>query len=195
MSEDQTVEVVEALEVPDELTSLKQRADLLGLSYHPAIGLAKLRAKVLAALEDPVEEEVEEKVADFDATPFAESEHVRNNRLRQEAMELVRIRISCMNPNKKEWEGEIFSVGNGLIGTQKKFVPFNNEEGWHVPRCIYNMIVSRECQVFVSLRDARGNAIRKSKIIKEFAVEVLPNLTTDELQELARRQAMAKSID
>jgi hypothetical protein len=32
-------------------------------------------------------------------------------------------------------------------------------------------------------------------MIKEFAIEVLPQLTQEELDELARRQAMAKSID
>ena len=77
----------------------------------------------------------------------------------------------------------------------KKYVPFNADEGWHVPTIIYKQLVNRECQVFTTVRDARGNASRKGKLIKEFAIEVLPQLTPDELQELARRQAMAKSID
>ena len=40
------------LPVPDELTSLKQRADMLGITYHPSIGLDKLRAngKTLIAI-------------------------------------------------------------------------------------------------------------------------------------------------
>ena len=187
MSEVQNEDV---LEMPDELSSLKARADLLGLSYHPSIGLDKLRDKVANAIAG-VKEEVDPVVQ----VAAVESESAIRNKQRNDALELVRIRVSCMNPNKKEWEGEIFSVGNGLIGTQKKFVPFNNDEGWHVPRCIYDMIVSRECQMFYSHKDARGNATRKSKIIKEFAVEVLPALTAEELEELARRQAMAKSID
>lgn len=187
MSEVQNEDV---LEMPDELSSLKARADLLGLSYHPSIGLDKLRDKVANALAgtkevaEPVEQE-----------EVVESEVSLRNRQRSEALELVRVRVSCMNPNKKEWEGELFTVGNSLVGTQKKFVPFNNEEGWHVPRIIYNMIVDRECQIFTSVRDNRGNSVRKPKLIKEFAVEVLPPLTAEELGELARRQAMAKSID
>lgn len=176
----------DVLEMPDELSSLKSRADLLGLSYHPSIGLDKLREKVASAIAGN-NEEVD--------VPVVESAHAANTRIRNAALELVRIRVSCMNPNKKEWEGEIFSVGNSLIGTQKKFVPFNNEEGWHVPRCIYDMIVGRECQTFVTKTDSRGNKTRKPKLIKEFAVEVLPPLTGEELEELARRQAMAKSVD
>lgn len=187
MSEVQNEDV---LEIPDELTSLKARADMLGLSYHPSIGLDKLRDKVMNAIAGNKEEP--EVVAELVAT---ESEDAIRTRKRNEALELVRIRVSCMNPNKKEWDGELFTVGNALVGTQKKFVPFNNEEGWHVPRIIYNALVDRECQIFVSQRDNRGNNVRKPKLIKEFAVEVLPNLTVAELEELARRQAMAKSID
>lgn len=176
----------DVIEMPTEMESLKARADLLGISYHPSIGLDKLRDKVNAALV-PTEED-KPVVVD-------ESESAVRRRQQQEALELVRIRVSCMNPNKKEWEGEIFSVGNNLVGTQRKYVPFNIDEGWHVPRIIYNMIADRQCQVFVSVKDERGNTVRKGKLIKEFAVEVLPQLTTEELTELARRQAMAKSID
>jgi len=178
----------DVIEVPSELASLKARADLLGLTYHPSIGVDKLREKVTAALAGEPEE-----VKPVSAQ--VESEDDVRRRQKREASELVRIRVSCMNPNKKEWEGEIFSVGNSLVGTFKKYVPFNNEEGWHVPRIIYNHLTERTCQIFVAMRDERGNTIRKSKTIKEFAIEVLPQLTSDELAELARRQAMAKSID
>ena len=49
--------------------------------------------------------------------------------------------------------------------------------------------------MFYTATDARGNKVRKGKLIKEFAIEVLPPLTKEELEELARRQAMAKAID
>ena len=170
---------------PDEMTALKARADMLGIAYHPSIGLEKLREKVNAALVDPVVE----------AVSATESEAAARLRMRNEALELVRVRVSCMNPNKREWEGEMFSVGSSLVGTQKKFVPFNNDEGWHIPRIIYDFMRERECQIFYSVKDARGNVSRKGKLIKEFAIDVLPPLTPDEMKELARRQAMAKSID
>lgn len=80
------------------------------------------------------------------------------------------------------------------MGTFKKYVPFNADEGWHVPRIIYNQMAERQCQVFVTRKDERGRSIREGKLIKEFAIEVLDPLTTDELAELARRQAMAQSI-
>ena len=181
--------------VQDELPTLKARADMLGVTYHPAIGLEKLKAKVTAALSGEVESSVV-AVADKPAAaaPEVETENAKRLRLKRHANELVRIRVSCMNPAKAEWEGEIFTCGNSLIGSVKKFVPFNAEEGWHVPRVIYEQMKERQCQIFVAVRDARGNTSRKGKLIKEFAIEVLLPLTKEELHDLAQRQAMSKAI-
>ena len=170
---------------PDELTSLKARADLMGISYHPSIGLEKLREKVNAAL-------AVEKPAGVAAE---EDEAAQRRRAIEEATKLVRVRVNCMNPAKKEWSGEIITVGNSVVGTHKKYIPFNAEDGWHIPHIMYEALLGRECQVFVTVTDSRGNKSRKGRIIKEFAVEVLPPLSQEELAELARRQAMAGNVD
>lgn len=174
----------------DELTTLKARADLLGISYHPSIGLEKLREKINAATSDEVTQ-----TNAVQASPQEENVNQKRARLKKEALELVRIRVTCMNPAKAEWEGEIFTVGNSAIGSVTKYVPFNADAGWHVPRIIYQQLVERQCQVFVTKTDSRGNKSRQGKLIKEFAIEVMPPLTPAELHELAQRQAMAKAID
>ena len=178
------------LETQDELSVLKARADLLGIGYHPSIGLEKLKAKLNQALA-PAEKETDETKEN----QVGETEKERRIRLKNEAAALVRIRLTCMNPNKREWNGEIITAGNRTVGTFKKYIPFNAEEGWHVPKIIYNQLVERQCQIFYSVKDARGQSTRRGKLIKEFAIEVLPPLTQVELDELARRQAMAKAID
>lgn len=189
---DQDIEQTEQEVVVDELTTLKARADQMGISYHPSIGLEKLREKVNAylAAENP-EPEVPAVV---EGAPV-ESEAERRGRKRREANELVRVRVTCMNPAKSEWEGEIFTAGNSLVGSFTKFVPFNADEGWHVPRIILNQILQRQCQIFTTVRDSRGNSTRKGKLIKEFAVEIMDPLTPEELAELATRQAMQRSVD
>lgn len=175
----------------DELSALKARADMLGVSYHPSIGVEKLREKVNAALAG---EEKETKAEGTGIGAQAESDAQKRKRLQDEASKLVRIRVTCMNPAKKEWEGEIFTVGNSGVGTYKKYVPFNIEEGWHVPNIIYEAMKERMCQVFVSTKSKNGVTMRQGKLIKEFAIEVLPPLTKEELHDLAQRQAMAKSV-
>ena len=186
----------------DELASLKARADLLGLTYHPSIGVEKLREKVAAAIagtppvtDTPNEFETPLTKGLAPAQPRAETEVEKRLRLKQEATKLIRIRLTCMNPAKKEWDGEIFTAGNSVIGSVKKFVPFNADDGWHVPYIILQMIQDRMCQIFVAATDSRGNKVRKGKMIREFAVEILDPLTKDELAELAARQAATKAID
>ena len=188
---DNTEDLIEA---PDELTTLKARADLLGIGYHPSIGLTKLKEKIAQALAEE-DEGSAPQVPSASATEVVESEGQRKQRLKKDAAALLRIRLTCLNPAKKEWDGEIITAGNSTVGTFKKFIPFNAPDGWHVPRIIYNQLVQRECQIFVSVRDGRGNMTRTGKTIREFAVEVLPPLNQDDLDELARRQAMAKAID
>ena len=191
MNEIENEEVI----VQDELTTLKERATLMGLKFHPSISLDKLREKVNAATDESDEPDVEVVSAKVVAPVIEETMNQKRNRLKKEALALVRIRLTCMNPAKAEWEGEIFTIGNALIGSVKKFVPFNADDGWHVPTVILQQLQERQCQVFVSAKDARGNNVRRGKLIKEFAIEILPPLTKEELEELARRQAMSKAID
>ena len=186
----------ETIQAPDELTTLKARATSMGLNFHPSIGVDKLREKIAAALNGTDEPEATPVAAGAEtAQPVQETANEKRLRLKREALKLVRIRTTCMNPAKKDWEGEIFTVGNTVIGSVKKFVPFNVDEGWHVPYCIYEMMRNRMCQVFVTGKSRNGVVTRQGKMIKEFAIEVLPQLTQEELDELARRQAMAKAID
>lgn len=69
----------DVIEMPSELDSLKAKADLLGVSYHPSIGVEKLREKINAALsgQDVVKEEA--------PVVAAETESERKARKRREA--------------------------------------------------------------------------------------------------------------
>lgn len=185
--------------VQDELTALKARADVLGVQYHPSIGLDKLRAKVAAAMSDDpaAKADAEDEPSGAAGTAPApeapvESEGARLRRLKQEANRLVRIRLTCMNPAKKDWEGEIITVGNSLVGTLKKFIPFAAEEGWHVPQIMLEMLQARQFQHFYTEKSKGGIGVRRGKLVREFAIEILPDLTAQELKDLGQRQAMAR---
>lgn len=195
MSDVDQVETTEEVTMQDELAALKERADLMKISYHPSIGLEKLREKVNKAIESSGDADEEQEAPAEPKKAGKETPTERTKRLQEQALKLVRIRLTCMNPAKKDWNGEIFSVGNNAVGTVKKFVPFNADEGWHVPHIMYEMIRDRQCQVFTTVKTKHGVSVRQGKLIKEFAVEVLPDLTEQELKELARRQAIAKNTD
>lgn len=162
------------------LDELKDLADGLGLKYHPTISAAKLADKIEEFASEPEE------------APVAPTKKKTPKEIRQAATKLVRVRVTCMNPAKRDWDGEIFMVGNRHTGTLRKYVPYGVD--WHVPQMILDMIKARQCQVFQSVkrRTAGGDiSSREGKLVKEFAVEILPPLTEKELAELAQRQAMA----
>jgi len=174
MSEVEQVEVQET-----EREALERQATQLGLKYHPSISDEKLRERVAEALS------ADNELADD--KPVATQ--TKSKKGRNDALALVRVRVTCMNPNKKEWEGEIFCTGNAELGTIKKMVPFEVE--WHVPRIILNMIKRRQYQTFVTKKTPNGGKIKVGKLVREFAVEELPPLSEKELAELKQRQLMA----
>lgn len=180
----------------DRLEALKEYADEKGIKYHPSIGEQALEEKIrefeAAASAEPTVETASEPTQAAPAATKTETPRERMRRIKNEQLKLVRVRITCMNPNKKEWEGEIITVSNALVGTIKKYVPFNAEEGWHIPQIMLNVLKEREFQHFHIVRDDRGNKVTQGKQVKEFAIEILPALTEEELKELARKQAVRK---
>ena len=175
------------------LDELKHRADLLGISYHPNIGEKKLLERINAKLDEKTPETgvtADEIVTTNKVTkPHVDPEKQKLIQAKQKALQLVRCRITCMDPAKKEYEGEIFCAGNALIGTVKKYVPY--ETVWHVPRIILNMIKARQYQTFYTEKLPNGLKAKRGKLVRAYAVEELPPLTPKELQELRQRQAMA----
>ena len=181
----------------DELTILKERATKLGISFRANIGIDSLKEKIAAAMSDTPEETKEETIAtpaDNKGDVPVESKMAMQARLRKEANKLIRVRITCMNQNKKDWEGEMFTVSNSLVGTLKRYVPFDNSEGWHVPQMMLNMIKERKFQSF-STKKVNGVKIREGKVVPEFSVEIMEPLNKEDLNKLADRQAQANSID
>jgi hypothetical protein len=200
MNEETEMDAVE--DTMDELAVLKQRADIMGIKYHPNIKLESLKAKVAAKLDGEVgngyeDEEIEtintatKAMAADTFTPLKKETPAQlKEKRKQEALKLVRIRVSCMNPVKANMKGEIFCVGNSEMGMIKKFVPFNAEQGWHVPNIILQEIKNKK---FVSHYSTKiGNkTVNQHKLIPEYSIEILDPLTPEELKDLANRQLMS----
>jgi len=174
-----------------ELDLLKLRADQLGIKYHHKIGAVKLNKMIDAelAVPEPAMQQANVPIA----TAITSGQH--RVQLTKEANRLVRIRVANMNPTKKAWPGEIYTVSNSVIGSIRKYVPFNNEEGYHVPQMMLNMMQEKECQIFINKKLPGGIEENRPKIIKELNIEILPSLTLNELQTLAATQAASHSLD
>lgn len=172
------------------LSGLKSKAKALGVAHSPNISAETLSERIK---EKVAELEAAEQPEPVPEVVVPETPQRRRVRLRREAAKLVRIRVTCMNPAKREWQGELFSVGNTAVGDYRRMVPFGVE--WHVEQIMLNMIQERKYQMFRTLRNAQGETYKEAEFVKEFAVEILPALTPTELKALAQRQAMAAGTE
>jgi hypothetical protein len=201
--EEEEAEVVQP-EGESEIELLRKRANLMGIKFHPMTGVKKLKAQGLT--ENQIEEQKNEVISVpsslspglqklYGGPPMSQEQYLRenDNQKRKNINRLVRIQIACMNPSKSEWEGEIFSVGSAKLGTFKKYIPFNSTDGWHVPYILYEALKERKYTQFYNAKGPRGEKIRKGRLAPEFSIQVLPPLTKEELQELAQRQALART--
>ena len=201
---------IEAILTPppaqDEKALLMQRARLMGIRFSNNIGVEALRAKIAAQMEagEPVRDDEEDEAPKTSKTPPAMAENQGvvtkmtvpqiRQKLTSEQLKLVRIRITCLDPKKKDLPGEIFTVANKFIGTVRKYVPFGEvtENGYHVPFCIYTMLKNRKFLSIRTKKSKNGTDQVETSYVPEFAIEVLPQLTSKELRELAIQQAAAK---
>lgn len=168
-----------------ERDSLKALADQQGLTYKDNIPTDRLRALVYGsvdAVDEPVAV-VEESLAD------------KRLRIRNAALKLIRVNITCMNPAKAAYTGELFTIGNSIIPTITKMVPFGTPEGYHIPQILLDHIRGKEFQTFIPKKGKNGIDTVTSKCIREYAVEILPSLTPTEIQEIAKLQAMKSTQD
>lgn len=187
----------EDLPMPDELTMLKKRADFMGIKYSNNIGVETLRARIVEHMEGRATE-----VESSAATPLLISKEDDKQKprmslrtfLQRDNMKLIRIRVTNLDPKKKDLPGEILTMANEYIGTVRKYVPYgeHTENGYHVPNAIFKMMKRRK---FQSIRSVKipgaigGNNFRTEQSwVPEFAIEVLPPLTREEIAKLAANQ-------
>lgn len=186
----------------DELTLLKARADQLGIKYAHKIGLETLRKKITDKLtggDDDEDEKEDAPSANAEGVTLTKTqrEQLLRKEIMAEQMALVRLRITNLNPNKRLLHGEIFTVANAYIGIVKKFVPFGEvtEDGFHLPKCIYTQLKNRKFLDIKTTKDRKtGNINVSQRWVPEFALEVLPQLSAEELRDLAIAQATAGGV-
>lgn len=180
-----------------ELDVLKSRARMMGIEFSNNIGVDTLRERINEHLQA---ETLRDQGPDLEPEeePATENKLSPRQQMMAEQLRLVRVRITNMDPKKKDLHGEILTVANRMIGTVRKFVPFGaaTENGYHIPFCIYNMMKEREFLYIRSFVDPQTRQLRQeTKYVKEFAIEVLEPLTPAELRKLAISQMNAGGND
>jgi hypothetical protein len=203
MNEDTQTLAAQAAEynAGDEMSVLKQRARLMGIVFSNNIGIEALKAKITVkqsedevsyseavALPNPLIGETQE-------TLIAKPRTLRQAQMEDE-MKLIRLRITNMDPKKKELPGEILTFANEVIGTVCKYVPYGEvtDEGYHVPHCLYTILKNRKFLNIRVTKTPNGQSKVSQSWAQEFSLEVLPPLTKADLMRLGTAQMAAGVI-
>ena len=187
----------------DELTLLKERAKVMGIPFSNNISLETLRKRVADKMEGKDEApevnaltgdpEIAQALATKPLDPKANAIALRKL-MHAKQMRQVRVRVTNMDPKKKDLPGEIWTVANEYLGTVRKFVPYGEQtdDGFHIPYCLYRLLDSKRFLHIRDVKDRTTGIVRQDKVwAKEFSLDVLPTLTQGELDRLAAAQAAA----
>jgi hypothetical protein len=193
-----------------KLQHIRAQADMLGVTYHHRAGIAKIQQLIDDHLIAQNTTEIPEPGAEASIRtepiakgypdkiiPMTEAEYKKETQreARMQVGALKRVRITCLDPNKKNWPGELISVGSAKLGTFKRYVPFDTEEPWHIPKIIYDVLSERMCSVPVKKKDSRGHKTTAYKQIKAYSITIEEPMTQPEIDELARQQALAGGLE
>lgn len=187
----------------DELPLLKERAKVMGIPFSNNISLETLRKRVADKMEGKDEAPEVNALTGDPEIAHAMAAKPLNQKANEVAlrklmyatqMRQVRVRITNMDPKKKDLPGEIWTVANEYLGTVRKFVPYGEQtdDGFHIPYCLYRLLDSKRFLHIRDVKDRTTGIVRQDKVwAKEFSLDVLPALTQAELDRLAAAQAAA----
>ena len=183
----------------NSMTDDEMRQELAdnGVTLHHKTGTKKL-ASTLAEVrtkeykEDPKKSDL---TGPSEAAKAAKAKHLATMQTPEKlAMKLTRVVVTPNDPAMVNYPGLIFSVGaTGLNNGRmvKKFVPFNNEEGWHVPQIILNQIENGQMQKFKTVVRPNGEKVLEPYLTKKFNVRILDPLTPEVLKRVAAANKVA----
>lgn len=172
--------------IQEELTNLKQMADTLGINYGKNIGIEALKQKI------------QEKRNSLEKAYIRKDINEIRKKAKKEALKLIRCRITNLNPDKRVLHGEVWTIANTYIGKVSKYVPYDEAgQAYHLPKCLFDFLKTVQ---YTEVREVLSGNSKNKKVYKmkkspEFSLEILPQLTPQELKDLAIEQDKKGSID
>lgn len=147
--------------IQEEMDSIKERLDLMGVKYHHNAKLETLKTLL------------DKELKGNEATAEPKSKDAENT---AKALELLNCAINCNNPGKRQLKGEFVTVGNSVLGHHTYFVPYNcpEAEEYVLPRMVIDALKERR---YLSKTEEMVKDIheRSFYMAPEFTVSILGN--------------------
>lgn len=123
---------------------------------------------------------------------------LRRKVVRAQALKMVRCRIKNLDPADSMLPSGLFTVVNKYTGKVSKVIPYGEEfyeNGYHVPQILLNDLAGRKFAMRKEVKGGNFGVKRyKTTMVRKFSIEILPDLTKKELQNLAMNQQASGRI-
>lgn len=118
---------------------------------------------------------------------FTVDDTVKDTSLEAQAKKLIRVKITCYNPDKNKIGGEIISVGNSVIPEQRKFIKYGTP--YHISQLMLNVLKEKTFTRYRKI-DTKDRKTSEPYQDKEYSIEILPPLTSEEYEAIRQRQLL-----
>ncbi len=167
-----------------DLEQVRAKAKELGIEYHPAMKAETIQYKIDEFLnrqpdiiQPPVKDETPEQT---------------EARLHREALALIPITITSMDPGDANLTGVIVSVGNRKLGQISKAIPFGYK--WYMPKILVDHLAEQQFCRNSMIPTPGGNERLHTQWLKKYAIQYHDMPTPAELKELAKAQAVGNEL-
>lgn len=167
-----------------DLEQVRAKAKELGVEYHPAMKAETIQYKI---------DEFLNKQPDIIQPPVKdETPEQTEKRVLQEAMALIPITITSMDPADASLTAVVASVGNKKLGQISKAIPFGTK--WYMPKILVDHLAEQQFCRNSMVPVPGGNERLQTQWIKKYAIQYHPMPTPAELRDLAKAQAVGNEL-
>lgn len=164
-----------------DIETVRARAKELGVKYHPA--------EKAETIQIHIDEFLAAKLPD---APKVETTAEFLARMQRDALSLIPVTVTSMDPQDAGIPSTLISVGNKILGQISKVIVFGHK--WYMPKILIDEL---ESKMFIrnSMVPVPGGTERlDQQWIKKYAVVRHPLPTQEELNELAKQQALGNEL-
>ena len=125
------------------------------------------------------------------------SKQLQRQIIKAQELSMRRVHVMNLDPRDNVIAGEFKTVYNKFTGKVSKYVPFGDEaaNGWHLPQILITSLQNAKYIMRKEIRSTTGVKKYRNVILPKYQVVFLDELSEQEIDGLAQRQAAAGAID
>lgn len=168
-----------------DLETVRAKATELGLDYHPAMKAETIQKLIDAHLNTDTNDAIA-------PSQSQETPAQKEARELKEALSLIPITITSMDPADASVTAVTVSVGNRKLGQITKVIPFGHK--WYMPKILVDHLKAQQFCRSSMIPVPGGQERLQTQWIQKYAIQEHPLPTPDELAALAKLQLQGSEL-